>query len=168
VGSSPLNVIGQTSFIKKSQDPYCINVSGHSHQMQGLLLDWSFGEPGPIQSWFAQIGMVLTTGYLQSFSDPLLLYQKLDSFDLQIKVGPNPFNNSIYLQSKQDGIVIYKIQMISSSGVMVYFSNESYAGYCFFKIIAVPKLADPIYYLTVYYRIANTLEKFKTYKLIQQ
>ena len=168
MGCSPLNLRGQSSFFKKSPDPYCINVSGHSIQMQGLLLDWSFGEANSIHSYYNQTGILLTTGFLQSYSNPLLQYQKLDSFDLQIKMGPNPFVNTIYLQSQQDGIVIYKIQLINSNGRLVYLSTEAYAGYCFYQKIAIPNLAEPVYYLTVYYRIANTLEKFKTFKLIQQ
>jgi hypothetical protein len=110
---------------------------------------------------------ILSSGFLQSNYSPLSLYQQLDSFAMQIKVGPNPFRNRIIIQSKVDDMIITSIQLHDFNGTILYSSMEYFSGIQFYKEIIVDKLMIPICFLEIKYTISDHIYKSKYIKLIQ-
>lgn len=157
----------QSLSLKGCIDPFAINVAGHSWTNTNFIIDWSVGEAPMIHTLFKHPLFLLSTGFLQSRYDPLLLYHGLDSFDIQIKVGPNPFNNHIYIKCNQDGIIITSIQLINFSGVSIYQLTGIYAGINYCHEIQIQKPNNSICYLYLHYTIADKIQKTKVIKLIQ-
>lgn len=148
-------------------DPYTLNVMGNAFQFNNIALDWSVGESPLIQMLDLHKQYQLSTGFLQSCYSPQLLYQQLDSFDIQIKVGPNPFSNRIIIQSKVDELIMTSIQLIDFQGNLLYSSKEHFSGLQFYKEITVKKLVVPICFLEIKYIISDHIYKSKYLKLIQ-
>lgn len=148
-------------------DPYSFNVIGNAYQFDNMALDWSVGETPLIKMLDLQKKYQLSTGFLQGSYYPQLLYQQLDSFAIQIKVGPNPFTNNIIIQSKVDELTITSIQLIDFQGNRLYSSSASFSGIHFYKEILVRKLIVPICFLEIKYTISDHIFKSKYLKLIQ-
>jgi hypothetical protein len=148
-------------------DPYSINVTGAFIQQNNLHFDWSVGEVDnfKILSW--QKKYQFSTGFLQSIYFPQLLFQQLDSFAMQIEVGPNPFSNKIIIQSSVGDIIINSIQLFDFQGHSLYISIEQFSGLQFYKEIIVKKLQVPICFLEIKYTISDRIYKSKYLKLIQ-
>jgi len=158
---------GQEKKLPHYIDPYSINVAGRFNQINNLQLDWSIGEAAMVHTLFIQKKLILSTGFLQNLYYPLYLYNQLDSFAIQIKVGPNPFNNRIIIQSKVDEMVITEIQLTDFQGTLIYNSNLHYSGLEFFHEIVIGKLLFPICFLSIRYCLADKIYKSKYFKLIQ-
>ena len=157
----------QRLVLKGGIDPFAMNVAGHSWTNTNYIIDWSVGEAPMIHSLFKHPFFLLSTGFLQNAYDPLLLYESLDSFGIQIKVGPNPFKNRISIHCNQDGIIITSVQLISFSGIVVYQLNDRRAGLNYYQEIQIQKLNNSICYLCLHYIIADKIVRFKIFKLIQ-
>ncbi len=155
------------SMPKKWDDPYCMNVAGASHSIANLSVDWSLGEAPISHTLQAPPGYILSTGFLQSKNDPLLLFKNLDSFSLQIKVGPNPFTHIIQIAAHQEGVQIHAIQLFNSQGIILHQMKGQYAGLHFNYQIHTEALNNSICYLVVNYSIGDFLFKSKCFKLIQ-
>ena len=148
-------------------DPYTLNVTGNAFQFNNMSLEWSVGETPLIKMLDLQKQYQLSTGFIQGSYYPQLLYQQLDSFAIQIKVGPNPFTNKIIIQSKVDELTITSIQLIDFQGHSLYSSSEPFSGIHFYKEITVKKLIVPICFLEIQYTISDHIYKSKYLKLIQ-
>lgn len=157
----------QAFTIKKYLDPFSISVVGGSGLMNSHLFDWSFGEAPIIQTLSKNGSLVLTTGFLQNYYDPLLLFDQIDSFALQIKVGPNPFSDHIVINIHQDGINIKSIQVFNFQGKLIHQFEGVYAGLSFYHEIQITKQNIPICYLLIQYTLSNKINKSKIITLIQ-
>jgi hypothetical protein len=147
-------------------DPFTINVSGNDKVIQHQIFDWSFGELS-IRSWNAKPLMIFSMGFLQCDYNPLLQYKHIDSFALQIKIGPNPFSDYIIIQSKQDQVIINSIQLIDFQGNILYQLNGDYSGYDFYFKMPIKKLMNPLCFLNIRYTISGQIYKSKFFKLLQ-
>mgnify|MGYP000154930309 CR=1 FL=1 len=163
----PIVNLAQKIEDKGFTDPYTINVAGGTWRQNNNWIDWSLGESTLIKTFYKHPILLLSFGFLQSGYDPLLLFKSLDSFDLQIKVGPNPFQSKVFIQSKQDGIAIIKVQVMNFRGDIIYYFPGIYAGLHYYLEIPIQKLNNPIYYLYIQYRIGENTERTKIIKLIQ-
>jgi hypothetical protein len=148
-------------------DPYCINVTGSSIQVNDIYFDWSLGEAAMVHTLETQKNYILSTGFLQSVYTPLYLYNELDSFGIQIKVGPNPFKNSIIIQSKVDELTITSIQLINFQGKLLYNFEGLFSGLQFYHEIIIEKLVFPVCFLRIQYCIADKIYRSKYLKLLQ-
>jgi hypothetical protein len=165
--SNPASAYAQGHIIAKFSDPYSINVAGHSNLLDNQNLDWSVGEASLIRTFNKHPIYLLSSGFLQSHTDPLLQYNNLDSFDVQIKAGPNPFNSCIYIQCKQDGMIISSVELFNFRGDRIYHLPGYYSGLNFYKEVPIQKLSNPICYLYISYSIAEKMYRTKIIKLIQ-
>jgi hypothetical protein len=154
-------------FVKNMRrlDPFTINVTGNYSIIQNQFYDWSLGELA-IRSFNIK-SLFISLGFLQSQYYPLLQYNNVDSFALQIKIGPNPFSNYIIIQSEQDQLIINAIQLLDFQGNVLYQINGDYAGHCFYYKIPIKKLFNPLCFLIIRYTIADQLYKLKFFKLLQ-
>jgi hypothetical protein len=149
-------------------DPYTMNVIGNAYQFNNLAFDWSVGEGPIVQMLDLQKQFQLSTGFLQSRYSPQLLYQQLENFAVQIKVGPNPFSDRIIIQSKVDDLIINGIKIIDFDGKILFNSNEQFSGLQFYKEIIIGKLIKPLCFLQIQYTISDHIYQSKYLKLIQQ
>jgi hypothetical protein len=147
-------------------DPYTINVSGNYKVIQHQIFDWSIGELST-RTLNARPLIIFSLGFLQSNYDPLLQYKHIDSFALQIKIGPNPFSDYIIIQSKQDQVIINSIQLIDFQGNILYQLNGDYSGHDFYFKMPIKKLMNPLCFLNIRYTISGQIYKSKFFKLLQ-
>ncbi len=163
----PISGYNQYKWMPIYQDPFTINVTGSSHELSNLTIDWSWGEASIIKTLHDNPSYFLSTGFLQSKNDPFLLFKNLDSFALQIKIGPNPFTNLIQISTNQEGILIHAIQLFNSQGILLYQMKGYYNGLRFYHKIQIEALNNSICYLVVHYSIGDLLKRSKYFKLIQ-
>jgi hypothetical protein len=163
----PITAYNQYKWMSVCQDPFTINVTGSSRQLSNITIDWSWGEASIIKTLHAYPSYILSTGFLQSKNDPLLLFKNLDSFALQIKIGPNPFTDFIQITMNQEGIAIHAIQLFNAQGILLYQMKGNYSGLGFYHKIKMEAHDNSIYYLVVNYTIGDFMTKSKYFKLIQ-
>jgi hypothetical protein len=159
---------GQVKDPHKFIDPFSINIVGNFRQIHAIHFDWSIGEAAMANTHTAPNNLVLSTGFLQSIYYPLHLYQQIDSFDIQIKVGPNPFTNRIIIQSRVDEMIVKEIKLIDFQGNLLYLTNISYSGLQLYHEILIGKLLYPVCFLSIRYCIGDAIYKSKYFKLIQK
>lgn len=166
---SALNIFGQsqTTFALKHIDPYTLNCNGGSKLVNQLIVDWTFGNMGNTFSYTTRPALMISSGYLQNSYDVKALFQQLDSFGLQIKVGPNPFQNTLHIYCAQDGLDIITIKLFDSQGIMIKNILGPFSGIGFDQIWQIQKLSNPICYLQIQYKVANEFILQRTYKLLQ-
>ncbi len=147
-------------------DPFTMNVAGYHAIIQNQIYDWSLGEFS-IRTLNAKPLTIFSMGFLQSIYSPLLQYNHIDSFALQIKIGPNPFSDYIIIQSKQDQIIINAIQLVDFQGNILYQLSGDYSGHDFYFKMPIKKLNNPICFLNIRYTISGQMNKSKFFKLLQ-
>jgi hypothetical protein len=160
------NAYGQAVNNFRCIDPFTINVAGHNAMIQNQLFDWSIGELST-RTFFGKAVFIISLGFLQSSYHPLLVYNNIDSFAFQIKIGPNPFSNYIIIQCEQDQLIINGIQLLDFQGKILYRLNGDYSGHQFYYKIPVEKLIHPLCILNINYTISGQIYKSKFFKLLQ-
>ena len=148
-------------------DPYTINSIGGSIYTNQMSVDWGLGEMASTFKIDHTPSILLSTGYLQSSYDIVSLFNQLDSFGLQIKVGPNPFYNTLRIYCALDGLDIMAIQIFDSHGVVIKNIRGPFSGLQFEQTIQIQKLSTPICLVYIQYKIANLYSRQRIYKLIQ-
>ena len=147
-------------------DPFTINVLGNHKMIQHEMFNWSVGEFST-RTLIAKPLMIVSLGFLQNNYYLSLQYIQLDSFALQIKIGPNPFSNYIIIQSRQDQIIINSIQLVDFQGNILYQLNGDYSGHDFYYKMPIKKLINPLCFLNIRYTISGQIYKSKFFKLLQ-
>jgi hypothetical protein len=132
-----------------------------------MSIDWGLGEMASAFTVLQNPSILLSTGYLQSNYDIVSLFNQLDSFGLQIKVGPNPFYNTLRIYCAQDGLDIMAIKVFDSHGVIIKNISGPFSGLQFDQTIQIQKLSTPICLIHIQYKIANLYSRQRIYKLIQ-
>ena len=148
-------------------DPYTINSIGGSIYTNQMNIDWGLGEMASTFKINHTPSILLSTGYLQSNYDIVSHFNQLDSFGLQIKVGPNPFYNQLRLYCEQDGVDIMAIKVFDSHGVIIKNISGPFSGLQFDQTIQIQKISTPICLVHIQYKVANTYSRQRIYKLIQ-
>ena len=148
-------------------DPYAINNNGGKFAITNMHLDWTLGDIGNTHIYNYNNNILLSTGFLQNAYDFSAVYKQLEIFGEQIKVGPNPFSNSIHLSCAQDGMEIISIEMYNQAGICIKKIQGPYAGYNFDMLIPIEKLTFPICLMQIKYCVANQWILYKSLKLVQ-
>jgi hypothetical protein len=151
----------------KHLDPYVINCNGGSTLVNQIIIDWTVGNMGNTFSAISRPALILSTGYLQNSYNVTALFKQIDSFGLQIKVGPNPFRNTLHIYCAQDGLDIITIKLFDSQGIMIKNILGPFSGIGFDQILQIQKLSNPICYVQIQYKVANEFILQRTYKLLQ-
>lgn len=157
---------GQSNMFFHCKDPFTINVTGNHAIIQNKMYDWSLGE-SVISTFNCNPLLNISLGFLQSNYYPFLQFNNLDSFALQIKIGPNPFSNYVIIQSSQDQVIINSIQLVDFQGNILYQVNGSYSGHNFYLKMPIGKLINPLCFLHINYTISGQIYKSKFFKLLQ-
>lgn len=148
-------------------DPHTINSIGGTIYSNQMRIDWGLGEMASTFKINHTPSILLSTGYLQSSYDIVSLFNQLDSFGLHIKVGPNPFYNTLRIYCALDGLDIMAIQIFDSHGVVIKNIQGPFSGLQFEQTIQIQKLSTPICLVYIQYKIANLYSRQRIYKLIQ-
>ena len=161
--------IAQNVFYSKTikLDPSIINNNGGSFLMQGFMMDWSIGGLANTLVYKEKATTILSIGFLQNAYDIRAVYNDINNFGLQIKIGPNPFYNDLYFYCKQDGIVIDAIRLFDGQGNLIKNIKGPFSGLQFEKHISIPKLSNPTCYVQIQYVVANKYTSARIYKLTQ-
>ena len=111
-------VLGQYSVIGNGTalSPHVINSNGGTVLISQMWVDWNVGDLAATYKTVQHPVLFLTTGFLQSDPDVLLLFKDFSSLGEQIKIGPNPFYSGIHIYCKQVGITILSIRIMDSKG----------------------------------------------------
>ena len=158
---------GQSNKFFHCKDPFTINVTGNNAIIQNKMYDWSLGE-SVISTFNCNPLLNISLGFLQSNYYPFLQFNNLDSFALQIKIGPNPFSNYVIIQSSQDQVIINSIQLVDFQGNILYQVKGSYSGHNFYLKMPIGKLINPLCFLHINYTISGQIYKSKFFKLLQR
>lgn len=159
--------IAQSFSHKMGLDPFSINTSGGSNRLGDWLFDWSLGESPMLSSIAPKLNWSVSFGFLQNDYPKNLLFSTLDSFALQIKVGPNPFSHKLIIQCQQEGVVITELHLINLSGQTLYHKRGEYAGLNYYQEINLEKVHTGTCLLIVYISINNHNRIARTYSLLQ-
>lgn len=150
-----------------SKDPYNLNSNGGTLSINQLLVDWEMATFSNTLIYKNKPALILSTGFLQNTYDVSALYNSIEIFGAQIKVGPNPFTDRLRLFCKQDGMDIMGIQVYDSHGVLIKNIIGPFSGLQFEYTIQFQKLNNPICFVQIKYLVANRYTYFKIFKLIQ-
>lgn len=162
-------MLGQYSVIGNGTalSPHVINSNGGTVLISQMWVDWNVGDLAATYKTVQHPVLFLTTGFLQSDPDVLLLFKDFSSFGEQIKIGPNPFYSGIHIYCKQVGITILSIRIMDSKGNLNQYIKGPFSGLAFEKQIEIQKGKDPFYFVQIGYTISNSVSLNKTFKLIQ-
>lgn len=147
-------------------DPWTINSSGHKASLSAFTLDWNLGDFAHSIHFSNNEISFVTTGYLQSSYPTLLLKEKLDSILLQVKLGPNPFKNTILISCNQDALTIDAILLFDEQGNRLVQVKGPFSGVHFEQRITVSPLKKAYCFIQIQFTLGNE-QYLKTYKLIQ-
>jgi hypothetical protein len=159
--------IAQPISTKIGLDPFSINTSGNTGKMYHLVLDWSVGESPLFCASLSISNWRLSFGFLQNDFNKNLLFGSLDSFGIQIKVGPNPFSHKLIIRCQQEGITITELHLIDLSGHTLYHKKGLFAGIDYYQEIILQKLNVGTCSLIVYLLINNRSRTSRTFQLLQ-
>ena len=163
-----LNII-LTSTLSYGQqlDPFCQNIGSGSNQSNALLLDWNMGESLSTLTYQSKSNLLFSSGFLQNKNDALATYKNLDSFKLNILIGPNPIQNNFTITCSQEGIEILHIKITDSFGNCLQEIKGPYSGLNFKKQLHLNAENRGIYYLIINYVIGGTVKNYKISKLLK-
>lgn len=149
-------------------DPFCQNVFGGTQQTHsGVIVDWNLGESICTETLISKSGLIISTGFLQNKNNSELLYKNVDSFDLSIKVGPNPIQHNITIASNQEGIVIKNILITNGNGRFIQEIKGDFSGVHFKKIITLNENDSGLIYVFIRFMVGDKINRLKIVKLIK-
>ncbi len=161
--------IAQTVFYSKTikLDPSILDNNGGSFLMRGFMMDWSIGGLGNTLVYKEKATTILSIGFLQNAYDIATIYNDINDFGLQIKIGPNPFYNDLYFYCKQDGIVIKSINLFDALGNLIKNLKGPFSGLQFEQHFSIQKLMNPNCFVQILYVVDNQFTRSRIYKLLQ-
>ena len=104
-------------------DPTGLAIQGgsksiHSEQ-DSIILDWSMGQPASTKLLDKGFPIQISTGFLQNKNCYACLFNSLDSFLINFKLGPNPVDNYLAIQLNQAGIVFQAVDIYTIEGKLL-------------------------------------------------
>jgi hypothetical protein len=104
-------------------DPTSFAIQGgsksiHSEQ-DSIILDWSMGQPASTEVLDRGFAIQISTGFLQNKNCYACLFNSLDSFLINFKLGPNPVDNFLSIQLNQAGVVFQAVDIYTIEGKLL-------------------------------------------------
>lgn len=132
-----------------------------------LQLDWSIGEAPAIETRTLNSRFQCSMGFLQSKNEVISLYKTLDSFNISIQIGPNPFEKVFWIRCKQEGIVITRIQLLNPLGKLTILRTSPIGGIHFEQQVNLSDAVKGVYYIFIQYLIDENKVQEKIFKLLE-
>jgi len=90
----------------------------HSEQ-DSIILDWSMGQPASTEVLNSGFPFQISTGFIQNKNCYACLFNSLDSFLINFKLGPNPIDQYLNIQLNQAGVVFQALDIYSLEGKLL-------------------------------------------------
>lgn len=148
----------------QSITPYTFNNGGGFT----ATTEWSIGESVSIAN-FSTPSLYLNTGVLQLHNYIITSVNELGItvFGDQISIGPNPATSFFHLRTRFSQTGILKVQLLNPSlGIINTIDAGTISGY-YDKDVSVEVYPTGLYYLKVFYKPLNGLQKMGVYKIIK-
>jgi hypothetical protein len=104
-------------------DPTGFAIQGGSKsihfEQDSIIVDWSMGQPASTELLDKGFPIQISTGFLQNKNCYTCLFNNLDSFLINFKLGPNPVDNYIAIQLNQAGIVFQAVDIYTIEGKLL-------------------------------------------------
>ncbi|MGI9139470.1 MAG: hypothetical protein ACR2IM_10565 [Sediminibacterium sp.] len=146
--------------------PATINVTGHSLSTGTMNWDWSLGETLMLQTTNSPSLICINTGYLQNDFGIGIDHKILES-NTTFKIGPNPVNQVLKINSNQNGIVILKVEILNQDGQLYKILQGPFSGIQFEQTISFASANTGSYFIVIYYVVGNSFSTMKVFKIIK-
>jgi Secretion system C-terminal sorting domain len=147
-------------------DPLGLAIQGgsktlHSEQ-DSIIMDWSIGQPAVLESFHKDASLCINTGFLQNKNCDQCLYKSLDSFLVQVKIGPNPTEHNLFIQINQAGLIWQGWEIYNMEGKLLERKVINLSGLRLQYTINLSHYTKGIYFLKCYFLIDQQIPIFKT------
>lgn len=148
-------------------DPSGFIVSSQSKSVDNDAFDWNLGESILVNTLYASSNLIISSGILQTTISGTYYFHYIDSVGIKITIGPNPVKNTLTITAAQEGLQIEKIQIVDAWGRKIFFEAGPFSGLNFKKYVSFSSVNTGVYFVIVYYVVANTMQKNKIFKIVK-
>ncbi|MFZ9242353.1 MAG: T9SS type A sorting domain-containing protein [Sediminibacterium sp.] len=150
-------------------DPLGLAIQGgsktlHSEQ-DSIIMDWSIGQPAVLDSFNKDASLIVNTGFLQNKNCDKCLYKSLDSFLVQVKIGPNPTEHNLYTHINQLGLIWQGWEMYNLEGKLLERRVINLSGLRLQYTINLSNYSKGMYFLKYYFLIDQQISIIKTIQI---
>lgn len=150
----------------KSQSitPFTLNNGGGF----SLTTEWSIGESVSIAD-FSAPSLYLNTGVLQIHNYIITSVNELGLvvFGDQVSIGPNPATSFFHLRTRFSQVGTLKVQLFNPHLMLINSIDAGTISGFYDKDFSVSDYPTGVYYLKVFYKPLNGLQKMGVYKIIK-
>jgi hypothetical protein len=147
-------------------DPLGLAIQGGSKTLHSeqdcIIMDWSIGQPAVLESFKKDASIFINTGFLQNKNCDQCLYKSLDSFLVQVKIGPNPTEHNLFIQINQAGLIWQGWEIYNMEGKLLERKVINLSGLRLQYTINLSHYTKGIYFLKCYFLIDQQIPIFKT------
>lgn len=150
-------------------DPFGLAIQGGSksvyYEQNSMMLDWSIGQPACVDIFNKLYPITISSGFLQNKNCDQCLYNSLDSFLVQVKIGPNPTEHSVFIQINQAGLIWQGWEMYNVEGKLLEKKLLNLSGLRLQYTINLSNYSKGIYFLKYYFLIDQRFSIIKTIQI---
>lgn len=150
-------------------DPFSLAVQGGSKtlhtEQDSILLDWSIGQPVAFELYNKDYPVSVSHGFLQNKNCDKCLYTSIDSFLVQLKIGPNPVDHSLYIQINQAGLIWQGADIFNTEGRLIQRIELKLSGLQLQYAFNFNQYAKGVYFLKCYFLIDHQIPITKTIQI---
>ena len=150
-------------------DPLGLAIQGgsksiHSEQ-DSIIMDWSIGQPACFDLINKNYPITISSGFIQNKNCDQCLYKSLDSFLVQVKIGPNPTEHNLYTHINQSGLIWQGWEMYNMEGKLLERRVINLSGLRLQYTINLSHYSKGIYFLKYYFLIDQQIPIIKTIQI---
>jgi hypothetical protein len=150
-------------------DPFSLAIQGGSktlhNEQDRILLDWSIGQPASFDVFNKDYPITISGGFLQNKNCDRCLFKTLDSFLVQLKMGPNPVEHFLSIQINQAGIIWQGAEIYNMEGRLIQKMDVKLSGLHLKYILNFNQYAKGIYFLKCYFLVDQQFPIIKTIQI---
>ncbi len=150
-------------------DPFSLAIQGGSialaHEQNSIIIDWSLGQPAAGELFNKDYSIFISNGFLQNKNCDRCLYKNIDSFLVQLKIGPNPIVQYLYMQLNQAGIFWQGVDIYNLEGKLIQRTKVNQSAFQLRYNINFNGYPKGIYFLKCYFLIDQQFPIIKTIQI---
>jgi hypothetical protein len=150
-------------------DPLGLAIQGGSKtlhtEQNSIVMDWSIGQPACFNDFNKNNPITISSGFLQNKNCDQCLYKSLDSFLVQVQIGPNPTDHYLYTHINQAGIIWQGFEVYNMEGKLIDRKIVNLSGLRLQYTINLSYYTKGIYFLKYYFLIDQQIPIFKTIQI---
>ncbi len=150
-------------------DPLGLAIQGasksiHSEQ-DSIIMDWSIGQPACFDLINKNYPITISSGFIQNKNCDQCLYKSLDSFLVQVKIGPNPTELYLYTHINQAGLFWQGFEVYNLEGKLIDRIIVKLSGLRLQYTINLSHYTKGMYFLKYYFLIDQQIPIIKTIQI---